>query len=112
MAPALPALKARIFTFASLRILVSSASVPGRFSQETVSCFILGMTSPSADEFPACYQRDVSRSTKIRHDAAGEQVHPLFPEGFRGNSPAHRDGLVSARSRVHPFTGSGLRQEM
>src|SRR6266849_7990840 len=50
MAPALLALKARIFTLALPRIPAMSASVPGRFSQETVSCFTFGIRGASRQE--------------------------------------------------------------
>src|SRR5712692_6104803 len=50
MAPALAALNARIFTLALPRIPAMSASVPGRFSQETVSCFTFGMRGTSRRE--------------------------------------------------------------
>src|SRR5713101_5423048 len=50
MAPALAALNARIFTLALPRIPAMSASVPGRFSQETVSCFTFGMRGSSRQE--------------------------------------------------------------
>src|SRR6266849_797602 len=53
MAPALAALNARIFTLALPRIPAISASIPGRFSQEIVSCFALGTGVPPAGGFEA-----------------------------------------------------------
>src|SRR5713101_2476103 len=65
MAPALLALNARMFTLALPRIPAISASVPGRFSQEIVSCFALGTGVPPAGGFEAAsYQRRSSRTTR------------------------------------------------
>src|ERR1700730_16447696 len=56
IAPAAVAFKARIFTFASARILATRASDPGQLSQEIVSCLTLG-TKPQSPKSAQSYQR-------------------------------------------------------
>src|SRR5712692_11647139 len=90
MAPALLALNARIFTLALPRIPAISASIPGRFSQEIVSCFALGTGVPTAGGFEAAsYQRRSSRTTRAYCHASrpplGKQGKAIRQEGVRSN---------------------------
>src|SRR5713101_2464500 len=50
--PEVVARQLRIFTFVSPRTFAMCASVPGRFSQATVSCFTLGMAGTPKSWLP------------------------------------------------------------
>src|SRR5712691_9741626 len=94
--------KARMFTFASPSVLATFASVPGRFSTETVSCFAFGMGGP----LPA--RRIFAKVTAdIPVSQSGGLVSVVWPE-FQQGEVSDFSGAVLEFRRV----GSRVLHEM
>ncbi len=66
-----------MLTFASPRMLATYASVPGRFSMETESCFVFGMFVPLGWKFMTMLSRGALEKQRARG-----RPPPALPPGY------------------------------
>src|SRR5713101_1485593 len=83
--PEVVARQLRIFTFVSPRTFAMCASVPGRFSQATVSCFTLGMAGTPKSWLPGMRttkfcSRQGGESRTVRAEETGDDVRLRLTE--------------------------------